>query len=236
MVPYLELSLRHELDLRVRASISPINWQPGAFGDDIFDFVSKRDRFRQPGIDVESVKVYIDGVLENGSAALLEPYSDPGLKGDGKPFYSQEDLNRYITWIDGQDLQVHLHAIGDGGMRMALDAFEAARMKNGKRDNRHHICHVQMIDPADIPRFAELNVTANIQAMWGFPDIYATDSGLRAVGRERTAKFYVFGSVHRSGGRLACGSDWFVSSLNPLDAIEVGVRRQDPDLPEGAPN
>jgi predicted amidohydrolase YtcJ len=71
--------------------------------------------------------------------------------------------------------------------------------------------------------------------MWGFPDIYASDSGLRAVGRERTTKFYVFGSVHRSGGRLACGSDWFVSSLNPLDAIEVGVRRQDPDLPEGSP-
>jgi hypothetical protein len=144
-------------------------------------------------------------------------------------------LNRYITSIDGQDLQVHLHAIGDGGVRMALDAFETARKTNGKKDNRHHICHVQMIDPADVPRFAELNVTANIQALWGFPDTYVTDAGLKAVGEERLKTFYVFGSVHRSGGRIACGSDWFVSSLNPLDAMEVGIRRQDPDLPEEAP-
>jgi len=234
MQPYLELSRQGGLFLRMRASISPINWQPGAFGDEVFDFIRQRDGLRRPGIDVESVKVYIDGVLENGSAVLLEPYDDKSL-GDGSPFYSQEDLNRYITWIDSQDLQVHLHAIGDGGVRMALDAFEVARKKNGKTDNRHHICHVQMIDPADVPRFAELDVTANIQALWGFPDVYVTDSGLGAVGRERTKKFYVFGSVHRHGGRLACGSDWFVSSLNPLDAMAVGVRRQDPDLPEGAP-
>jgi len=234
VAPYHELTQGNALLLRVRASISPINWQPGAFGDDIFDFVTTRERMRRPGIDVESVKVYIDGVLENGSAVLLEPYNDSNLSG-GAPFYSQEDLNRYITWIDGQDLQVHLHAIGDGGVRMALDAFEAALKENGQRDNRHHICHLQMIDPEDVPRFAELNVTANFQPLWAFPDPYVTDSGLSAVGSHRLEKFYVIGSVHRNGGRVACGSDWFVSSLNPLDAMAVGVRRQDPHLPEGAP-
>jgi predicted amidohydrolase YtcJ len=232
--PYHALSRRNALNLRVRASISPINWQPGAFGEDIFEFVTTRERLQRPGIDVESVKVYIDGVLENGSAVLLEPYSDPNLRG-GAPFYSQEDLNRYITWIDGQDLQVHLHAIGDGGVRMALDAFEAALKENGQKDNRHHICHVQMIDPQDVPRFAALNVTANFQPLWAFPDPYVTDTGLSAVGPDRLEKFYVIGSVHHSGGRVACGSDWFVSSLNPLDAMAVGVRRQDPHLPEGAP-
>ena len=234
MEPYLELSRCQALTLRVRASISPINWQPGAFGDEVFDFVDARTKYRRPGIDVESVKMYIDGVLENGSAVLLEPYINDTWNGNA-PFYTQEDLNRYITWVDSQDLQVHLHAIGDGGVRMALDAFEAAQKANGKKDNRHHICHVQMIDPGDVPRFAELNVTANFQSLWAFPDPYVTDSGLAAVGEERLKTFYVIGSVHRSGGRIACGSDWFVSSLNPLDAIEVGVRRQDPDLPEGAP-
>ncbi len=234
MLPYLELNRRNALPLRVRASISPINWQPGAFGDEIYDFVAARDKYRRSGIDVESVKMYIDGVLENGSAVLLEPYASDRFK-DSQPFYSQEDLNRYITWIDSQDLQVHLHAIGDGGVRMALDAFEAARRINGMKDNRHHICHVQMIDPVDVPRFAELGVAANFQAVWGFPDPYVTQSGLAAVGQERLKKFYVIGSVHRSGGMIACGSDWFVSSLNPLDAIEVGIRRQDPNLPEGAP-
>jgi predicted amidohydrolase YtcJ len=234
MEPYLELSRRNALTLRVRASVSPINWQPGAFGDEIYDFVAARSRYRREGIDVESVKMYIDGVLENGSAVLLGPYQDEALKGSA-PFYTQEKLNRYITWIDSQDLQVHLHAIGDGGVRMALNAFEAAQRTNGKKNNRHHICHVQMIDPADVPRFAELGVVANFQALWGFPDPYVTDSGLAAVGKERLKRFYVIGSVHRSGGKIACGSDWFVSSLNPLDAIEVGIRRQDPHLPEGAP-
>jgi predicted amidohydrolase YtcJ len=118
---------------------------------------------------------------------------------------------------------------------MALNAFEAAQKINGKKDNRHHICHAQMIDAADVPRFAELGVAANFQALWGFPDPYVTDSGLAAVGSERLKRFYVIGSVHRSGGRVAFGSDWFVSSLNPLDAIEVGIRRQDPHMPEGAP-
>ena len=234
MAPYIELSSRNSLTMRVRASISPINWQPGAFGDNLYEFVAARDKYRRPEIDVESVKMYIDGVLENGSAVLLEPYADSCFK-DSQPFYSQENLNKYVTWIDSRNLQVHLHAIGDGGVRMALDAFEVAQGTNGKKDNRHHICHAQVIDPTDVPRFAELGVVANFQPLWGFPDPYVTDSGLKAVGRERLKRFYVIGSVHRSGGKVAFGSDWFVSSLNPLDAIEVGIRRQDPHLPEGSP-
>jgi len=118
---------------------------------------------------------------------------------------------------------------------MALNAFETAQKVNGKKNNRHHICHVQMIDPRDVPRFAELGVAANFQAVWVYPDPYVTDSGLLAVGKERLKKFYVIGSVHRSGGMIACGSDWFVSNLNPLDAIKVGILRQHPHLPEGAP-
>jgi predicted amidohydrolase YtcJ len=234
MAPYLALADRSALPLKVRASISTINWQPGAFGNDIFEFVAARGKYRRPGIDVESVKMYIDGVLENGSAVLLEPYLDDSLNGNA-PFFTQTELNRYITWFDHHDLQVHLHAIGDGGVRMGLNAFAAAREANGNKANRHHICHLQMIDPDDVPRFAELGVTANFQPLWGYPAPYVTGTGGPAVGEERLTKFFLIGSVHRTGGKVACGSDWFVSSLNPLDAIEVGIRRQDPDLPEGAP-
>ncbi len=235
MAPYLELNDRNDLTLRVMASISPINWQPGAFGDEIHEFVAARERYRRPGINVESVKMYIDGVLENGTAVLLEPYLMDAFNGNA-PFYTQEELNRYVTWIDGQDLQVHLHAIGDGGVRMALDAFEAARKVNGEKDNRHHICHLQMIDLLDAPRFGELGVIANFQPLWAFPDPWVTELNTPAIGERRLETFYRIGSVHRAGGKVACGSDWFVSSLNPLDAIEVGVRRQDPHIPEGAPS
>jgi hypothetical protein len=109
-------------------------------------------------------------------------------------------------------------------------------MANGAKDNRHHICHVQMIDPEDAHRFGELGVTANFQPVWAYPDPWVTELNSPTIGEERLEKFYVIGSVHRLGGRIACGSDWFVSSLNPLDAIEVGVRRQDPAMPDGAPS
>lgn len=121
IAPYQALSDQNELLLNVRASISPINWEPGAFGDEIYDFVNKRQKLARKNIDVNSVKIYIDGVLENGSAVLLEPNLIKELNGN-LPFYTQAALNEYITWIDKQGIQVHLHAIGDGGIRMSLDA------------------------------------------------------------------------------------------------------------------
>jgi hypothetical protein len=234
MAPYLALSDRGELTLRVMASISPINWQPGAFGDEVYTFVAKRDDYRRPNINPDSLKVYIDGVTENGSAVLLEPYLVPELNGK-KPFYTQEELNKYVCWADAEGLQVHLHAIGDGGMRMGLNAYEFAKNANGETGNRHHICHVQMVDPDDVHRFGELGVAATFQPLWAYPDPVIVNLCIPFLGEERLKKFYLINSIHKTGGLIVGGSDWFVTSLNPLDAIEVGVRRQDPHMPEGSP-
>jgi hypothetical protein len=233
IAPYLELADRGELNIRLRASMSPLNWQPGAFGDEIYDFVNNISQYRREGIEVDSVKIYIDGVLEYGSASLLEPYLLEDLNEKSEPFHTQESLNKYITWLDGQGIQVHLHAIGDRGVRMALNAFEAAREVHGERGNRHHICHLQLIHPDDVKRFSELNVSATFQAFWAFED--QTRAFCHAVlGKERACeREYLIGSVHRHGGRIVGGSDWFVTSLNPLDAISVGVRRMDPALADG---
>jgi predicted amidohydrolase YtcJ len=224
---------RGELNIRLRAAMSPINWQPGSFGDEIYDFVEQRHQYRSDLIDVDSVKMYIDGVVEYGSAALLEPYLRDDLNEKSEPFYTQRQLNEYVTWLDSRGIQVHTHAIGDRGVRMVLDAYRAARDANGETDNRHHICHLQMIDPADVPRFAELSVMATFQPFWAYESAY--HHFYRTVlGDDRTERtHYLLGSVHRAGGRLVGGSDWFVTTLNPLDAISVGVRRMDSELADG---
>ncbi len=120
---------------------------------------------------------------------------------------------------------MHVHAIGDRGVREALDAFALARGAGGPRDLRHHIAHLQVVDPRDVPRFAELGVTANMQALWACLDDQMVELTLPVLGEERARWQYPFGALHRSGAALAMGSDWPVSSPDPLAAIHVAVNR-----------
>lgn len=227
IAPVVALSDAGELGLRVRASLSPINWQPGAFDDGVFDLLDTREQWRRPDLDVDSVKIYMDGVIEFGTGALLEPYEIPE-HGVGPRFYTQAQVDRYFTRFDAMGLQVHVHAVGDAGIRMALDGFAAMRKANGASDNRHQIVHLQLIDPADIPRFAELGVTATFQPLWAYPDPAAIELDVPMLGEERTQRMYPIGSVARAGGRIAGGSDYYVTDLNPLLAIEAAVTRRDP--------
>jgi predicted amidohydrolase YtcJ len=122
-----------------------------------------------------------------------------------------------------------MHAIGDGAVRVGLDAVAAARSANGPRDNRHQIAHLQLIHPDDLPRFAELDVSANFQALWALPDSWIMGINLPVVGPERVNRMYPIASLQRAGGRLVAGSDWDVSSMNPLLAIQVALTRRDPE-------
>jgi len=221
---YRTADRRGDLTARVLASLSPINELAARFGPEIFDLLAKRDDFRGAYLDVDSVKVYIDGVIETRTSFMLEPYLDGS---NSPPFYEQDELNALYERFDAMGLQIHTHAIGDGAIRAALDAYEHALFENGPNDNRHQIVHLQLIDEEDIPRFAELNVAANFQCMWCYPDVYI-DLAVDIVGEERVEKFYPVRSIEKTGARLVGGSDWDVSSLNPLDAIETAVRRQDP--------
>jgi len=183
-------------------------------------------------VRADAAKIFLDGVLEGETAALLEPYLDPHGKGAGRrgtlnvPW---EDLRALVADLDARGVQVHMHAIGDRAVRQGLDALEAARAANGPGDNRHHICHLQLVHPNDYARFGELGVLANFQALWAYPDAYITDVNLPAVGRQRVARMYPIGSIAAAGGTIVGGSDWSVSSMNPLDAIETAVTRSDPE-------
>ena len=226
---YVQAARNGDLTTRVAVSLSPIGALPDSFGPEIFDLLAKRDQLRSDYLSVDSVKVYVDGVIETRTSFMLEPYTNGG---NFAPFYRQDELNALYAKLDAMGLQIHTHAIGDAAIRSALDAYEHALQKNGANDNRHQIVHLQLIDDADIPRFAKLKVAADFQCMWCYPDRYI-DYAVDVVGPERVERFYPVRSVYETGALLVGGSDWNVSSLNPLDAIETAVRRQDPFANEG---
>ncbi|MGI9233597.1 MAG: amidohydrolase [Woeseiaceae bacterium] len=232
LAPILHLADIDELDMRVLGSLSPINWQPGVFDEGVFEFLQGREQWRRENLDVDSVKIYMDGVIEYGTSPLLEPYEDEQY-GSGEYFYNQEDVSRYFTRFDEMGLQVHVHAIGDAAIRRALDGFEAMRQANGTSDNRHQIVHLQLIHEDDRPRFAELNVAAVFQPLWAYPDPSALELDIPMLGEERTWEMYPIASVQKAGGRIVGGSDYFVTDLNPLHAIEVAITRQDPYTNDG---
>jgi predicted amidohydrolase YtcJ len=214
-----------ELSLRV---VVALHWQPGAR---IADQVARYDRVRRENtrgrVHVNTVKIYQDGVMENGTAALLEPYIGLREGFRGLALNEPAHLDRVVTALDAAGFQVHFHAIGDRAIREALDALQKARETNGIRDARHHVSHLELIDPADIPRFARLDVTANFQPLWAYNDPYVVDLTVPKIGAERARWLYPIGSVLKSGGRIAFGSDWSVSSADPLRGIETAVTRVD---------
>jgi hypothetical protein len=186
----------------------------------LVDYVSLR-------LDTGCIKIFLDGVLEGETAALLEPYLDASQH-RGELNFEPAALADAVSRFDALGLQVHMHAIGDRAVRAGLDAVEEAQRRNGARDHRHTMAHLQLVHPDDIPRFAALGVAADFQALWAFPDTWITGINLPAVGQARVDRMYPIGSIARAGGRIAGGSDWFVSSLNPFAAIETALLREDP--------
>ncbi len=180
----------------------------------------------------KAAKIFVDGVIEAKTAALLLPYL--GSEQRGEPNLSPAAMDTLVSALDAAGFQVHVHAIGDRAVRMALDAFEFARRHNGPRDARPILAHLELIDPADIPRFASLGVIPSFQPLWAFADSYITDLTEPVLGPERSRWLYPIGSVVKAGAHLAAGSDWSVSSMNPFEAIQVAITRRAPDSPPGA--
>jgi predicted amidohydrolase YtcJ len=185
-----------------------------------------------------AVKFFVDGVLESRTGAMLEPYLDSrGRPTGGTGISNREpaDLNRLAVELDARGFQLHYHAIGDRAVREALDAIEAARLANGARDARHHIAHIQVIHPDDVPRFRALDAVANAQPLWAVHEAQMDDLTIPILGPERTGWQYPFGSLLRAGARLAFGSDWTVSTADPFPQIEVAVRRTWPGRRDAEP-
>ncbi|WP_314140135.1 amidohydrolase [uncultured Plantibacter sp.] len=185
-----------------------------------------------------TVKIMQDGIPENRTAAMIDPYLRTCHCGDTAPergisFLEPAILVEAVTRLDAAGFQVHFHAIGDRAVRECLDALEAARERNGESDNRHHIAHAQIVHPDDLPRFARLGVTMNMQALWATWEPQMVELNLPLLGDERASWQYPFGDAARLGTLLCAGSDWPVTTPDPWQALHVAVNRtlpaDDPD-------
>lgn len=240
-------------------------WDRDRGVEQVSELVARRDaliaelgpnsRFRLP-----AVKIMADGVVENGTASMLEPYLGPLGETEhprGIPFVGGQALIDAIVALDAAGFSAHVHVIGDRAVRDALDGFEAARAANGWADRgradarRHHLAHLQFVHPDDVARLAELGVTANMQALWACYEPQMRELTVPIVGEERAATQYPFASILRSAPTgsgshadkgmdarpvLCAGSDWPVSTPDPWRAIHVAVNRQLPaDDPEFDP-
>lgn len=214
-------------------------WDRERGAEQIPELIARRGtigRFR-----TTSVKIMQDGVAENFTAAMTSSYLDGcgcGTGNAGLSFIDPIALRDHVTRLDAEGFQIHIHAVGDRAAREALDAFEQARTSNGGNDNRHHIAHLQVVHPDDVPRFAALDITANMQPLWAAFEPTMYELTMPFLGPERTEWQYPFGDLARTGAALAAGSDWPVSSADPLLGIHVAVNRiypgesEEPFLPE----
>src|SRR5205807_1840330 len=214
--------------LRVRAALE---WDPGRDERQLPELVERRARGSVGRLTCGAVKFFHDGVVENRTAAMLDPYLDA----DGRPTeehgldqYPPGNLERFAGLCDGEGFDVHIHAIGDRAVRESLDTLEAAMRGNGRRGARHQLAHVQFAHADDLPRFRALGVIANVTPLWARLEEYVTELTLPFVSAGAADGMYPLGSILRAGGMLAFGSDWAVSTPDPLHQLATAVARVDP--------
>ena len=221
---YNELAREGKLKMRFRGSITLKADQELKNQVDLV--LAEKARNTHPYFQILSAKIFVDGVIEGGTAYLLEPYAhQPNFRGE--PIWDPESLNEVCALLDKEKIQIHLHVIGDAAARITLDAIEYARNKNGKWDSRHSITHMHLVDQADIPRFKDLDVIGLPQPFWFKVDDYYDELALPYLGRERADRQYPMQSLIDAGVVMASSSDFPVTiPFDPLIAIQTGVTRK----------
>lgn len=248
-MPSIPIYLRAVASGALKARVRGAQWWDRTEGlAQLASMVSWRDEVaaRCPAsrFSVGSVKLMVDGVAENFTAAMHDCYLDRHgheTPNRGLSFFDPSDLREFVTAIDAAGLQAHFHALGDRAVTEALDAVAAARAANGPSMMRHHLAHLQMVRASDIARFVELDATANLQALWACHEDQLDELTLPFLGAgpdAAEARHYPFGDLAVAGARLAAGSDWPVSSPSPIEAIHVAVNRVSPgsSLPQLGPD
>ena len=193
--------------------------------DQVQNFLRRREQLNNTAVRASCVKIGLDGLIEQYTGALLQPYADrPDFR--GHLTVEPQRLKRLVTRLDAEGFQVQVHVMGDRAVREILDAFETAQRTNGRRDSRHHLAHVHFPDVADIPRLRILGVAANMSPLWARGDDWETFFAPRRLGPDRSLQLLVHRSILSAGARLVFGTDWPVTSIVPFDGLETAVTRR----------
>lgn len=231
---YLRLAAEGELTADIDVALHA---RPGAWQRQRAEFAQARRQAEQAPagalgrVTARTVKLFADGVIEAGTAALSEPYADaPGSRGIA--VWDPQELIAAVRAFDADGFDPHIHAIGDAAVASALDAIDATRRQAPGRDRRPVIAHCQLVRPEHLPRFASAGAIANLEPLWARPSAIMTDLTEPRLGEERSDWQYPVRSLLASGARVSFGSDWPVSSLAPLEGIAVATTRQ---MPDGSP-
>lgn len=217
--------LRRAGELSVRFYLAYRLDPPDMTARQMEDIEHARERYNDDWLSAGGVKFFLDGVIETHTAAMLAPYSDdPTLS--GHLLWDPEKYKQFVGELDRRGIQVFTHAIGDRAIRVALDAYETAAKKNGTKDARHRIEHIEDPSDVDIPRFGRLGVIASMQPLHAYPDDDTLNVWAHNVGAERATRGWPWHSVQAAGGVLAFGSDWPVVTLSPWQGLQNAVTRQ----------
>ena len=217
--------LEEEGALKVRAQV-PFHFKKPMSLDALERASEMAKRYRGEWLKSGIVKIFMDGVLDSGTAYMIEPYPD-GTNWRGEPYFSDVEFAAIATEIDRRGLQIAVHAIGDAAVRSVLDGYQAARRANGPRDSRHRIEHIEVTTEADIPRFADLGVVASVQSpilpgAIGVP----LEPTVSKIGRARWHLAYAWRTLKLAGARVIFNSDWPVSSISPIAGIQAALMRK----------
>jgi len=214
-----EMDRDEGLPLRVRM---PFHFQPGQGPQDLAHALRWRERFASDRLSCDFVKIFADGVIDSGTAHLLADYSH--LSGQrGAALLSDAALQAVVIEADRLGFQIAVHCVGDAAVRQVLDAYAAARTRNGWRDARHRIEHIELIDPADVPRFAELGVVASMQPTH-LP--WTPEDFLRLLGSDRSRWAFAQADLRAAGAEIVLSSDWPVAPVEPFVTLEAALTRE----------
>jgi len=211
-------------DLTIRLYV-PFRMYPHFSDGRLQEALDMRDSYQSAYLKAGAFKMFMDGVIESFTGFMLDPYiNDPSTKGDA--IFSAEHINRLAQQADAAGLQIAVHAIGDAAVRRTLDAYEYARNKNGARDSRHRVEHIELLHPDDLPRFAELDVIASMQPYHCTrPEVDYLTNYLHFIPQNRYQDSFRWYSLHQQT-TLTFGSDFPVVNLNPFLGIDAAVNRQ----------
>jgi predicted amidohydrolase YtcJ len=231
---YLDLydELRREGQQSLRFYIAYFLNPPKLRTEDLNSIEAAQKKYRDDWIDTDAVKMMVDGVVESHTAAMLEPYSDDSAV-KGKLFWDPANYTAAVAELDKRGFQLFTHAIGDYGVRTALDAYQHAAEVNHTTDRRPRIEHIETVTAADISRFGKLGVIASMQPLLSYPDGDTLEVWARNAGTDRASRAWAWKSIANAGGHLAFGSDWPVVTLNPWEGVQTAVTRQ---TSEGKPD